>query len=136
MVLAAGLTSRREPASFSRRLVQLALDGKLALVMTETLLDEAAAVLVDPGFTARVSDEEAAVLMAGLVASASIFLTDRGTSAPRRCADPEDDYLVDAALSTDAFLVSRDDRADFASVEHLASGKPGTALRRFGFFDE
>jgi len=38
MVMAAGLTSRREPASYSRRLVELAFDGKVELVMTETML--------------------------------------------------------------------------------------------------
>ena len=55
MVLAAGFTSRREPASFSRRLVELAFEGDFELVVTEVLLEEVHAVLVDPRFIGRVS---------------------------------------------------------------------------------
>ena len=49
MVLAAGLTSRREPASFSRRLVEAAIDRMMELVLTEKLSAETRAVLVDEG---------------------------------------------------------------------------------------
>ena len=59
MVLAAGLTSRREPASFSRRLVELAFDGFFELVVTEVLLEEVHAVLVDPKFVGQVNETEA-----------------------------------------------------------------------------
>lgn len=136
MVLAAGLTSRREPSSFSRRLVELVFDGLFDLVLTETLVDETAAVLANPHFTGKTSDDEASVLIAGLVANASIFVADRGATAPRRCGDPDDDYLVDAALSTNAFLVSLDKHADFASVDGLRSGKAGATLRLFGFLED
>lgn len=57
-------------------------------------------------------------------------------STTRRCADPDDDYLVDAAITTGAMLVSRDDRADFQALAGLVSGRPGAALRRFGFLEE
>lgn len=136
MILAAGLTSRREPASFSRRLVELAFDGEVELVLTETLVDETFAVLTNSAFTARTNPEEAAVLVAGLIAASSMYRLDRGAVAPRRCADPDDDYLVEAALSTDAYLVSLDQAAAFPQVVGLVTGTPGTALRHFGFFED
>jgi putative PIN family toxin of toxin-antitoxin system len=136
MVLVAGLTSRRDPPSFSRRLIELAIDGSIELILTERLLGEVRDVLVAPAFGARVAIEVATSLMASIVALAAEIIDDHNVTAPRRCADPDDDYLVDAALATGAMLVSRDDRADFQSVPSLVTGRPGSALRRFGFLDE
>jgi predicted nucleic acid-binding protein len=132
MVLAAGLTSRREPASFSRRLVEAALDGQVELVLTETLLEEALAVLVDSDFRGRLSDDVAEVLLGALRAVAVEVVDDTALVPPTRSSDPDDDYLVDAALATGSMLVSRDDRADFGSIPGLDIGRPGTALRRAG----
>lgn len=56
MVLAAGLTSRREPVSFSRRLVELGINGAYDLVVTENLLDELYRVLINPKFIGQMSD--------------------------------------------------------------------------------
>jgi putative PIN family toxin of toxin-antitoxin system len=136
MVLAAGLTSRREPRSFSRRLIELGVDDQIELIVTERLIDEVRDVLIDPAFTARVAPEVATSLVASIAAVAKELVDDRDVAAPRRCADPDDDYLVDAALATGAMLVSRDDRADFASVPGLLTGRPGTALRQFGFLED
>lgn len=136
MILAAGLTSRREPASFSRRLVELAVDGAFDLVVTEILLEEVYDVLVDPGFVARVRDDEAATLVGGLATVASIVVRDRGLAPPRLTDDPDDDYLAQAALHTNAYLVTRDDAANFGKVDGLASGRPGSALRLLGAFGE
>lgn len=91
MVLAAGLTSRREPASHSRRLVELAI--------------------------------------AGFANVASAFIRDSQIEHEHLTDDPDDDYLADAALKTGAFLVTRDDAANFGKVE--GSGWAGPA-RRFG----
>ena len=130
MVLAAGLTSRREPASFSRRLVEAALDGEIEVVMTETLFAETRAVLVDPDFRGHLPDAVVDALLDALRVAANTVIDDTDVVAPRRCDDPDDDYLVDAALTTGSMLVSRDDRADFGSVPGLDSGRAGTALRR------
>ena len=135
MVLAAGLTSRREPASFSRRIVDAVLDGQVEVVLTETLLAETRAVLVDPSFRGKLPEPLADALLDALRLAASTVIDDTTIVAPRRCGDPDDDYLVDAALATASMLVSRDDRADFGSVAGLDSGRPGTALRRAGLLD-
>ena len=136
MVLAAGLTSRREPASHSRRLVELAIDGKVELVVTETLLQEVYEVLIDPGFVGRMREPEAATLVAGFANVASVFIRDTQIEHEHLTDDPDDDYLADAALRTGAFLVTRDDAANFGKVEGLRVGRPGTALRMIGAFDE
>jgi len=136
MVLAAGLTSRREPASHSRRLVELAFDGKFELVVTETLLHEVYEVLVDPKFVGRIREPEAATLVAGLTNVASVLIRDAQIEHPGLTDDPDDDYLAHAALGTGAFLVTRDDAANFGKVEGLRVGRPGLALRMIGAFDE
>ncbi len=136
MVLAAGLTSRREPASYSRPLIEAALVGHVELVLTETLLAESRDVLIDPDFRGHLEPELADVLLGALHAVAVTVIDDTGSTPPRRCNGPHDDYLIEAALATETILVSRDDRADVASVRGLDSGRPGTALRRAGLFDE
>lgn len=132
MVLAAGLTSRQEPASFSKRLLHAAVDGMVELVLTDTLLGEARAVLVDPRFSGHVAAATADLALAALKVVAVKVVADSGRTPPERCADPGDDYLVDAAMSTGAMLVSRDDRAKFSEVSGLRSGRPGAALRQAG----
>lgn len=136
MVLAADLTSRREPASHSRRLVELAIDGKVELVVTETLLQEVYEVLIDPEFVGRMREPEVATLVAGFANVASVFIRDTQIEHEHLTDDPDDDYLADAALKTGAFLVTRDDAANFGKVEGLRVGRPGAALRMIGAFDE
>jgi predicted nucleic acid-binding protein len=135
MVLAAGLTSRRERVSFSRRLVELALDRSIDLVLTDVLLDETRDVLVAPKFVGRVTEEEAMTLLAGLAAASLLIVHDRGLIPAGLTDDPDDDYLADAALKTASYLVTRDDRAGFGRVSGLESGRPGTALRRLGLLE-
>lgn len=135
MVLAAGLTSRREPASHSRRLVELALDGQFDLVVTEILLQEIYEVLVDPKFVGRVTEAEAATLVGGLATVASVFMRDAQVEYERITDDPNDDYLAHAALLTGAYLVTRDEAAQFERVQDLRVGRPGTALRLVGAFN-
>ena len=135
MVLVAGLTSRREPASFSRRLIEAIVQGVVELQLTETLLAETRAVLVDPGFTGHVSPAAADVLLAALRVVSVGVVADTGRQAPSRCDDPGDDYLVDAAMATGSMLVSRDDHARFSRVAGLRSGRPATALRAAGLLE-
>jgi predicted nucleic acid-binding protein len=63
MVLASGLTSAREPASFAKRLIEAALDGRVAFILTETLLGETRAVLLLPEFPGHMSEEAAETLI-------------------------------------------------------------------------
>lgn len=136
MVLAAGLTSRREPASFSRRLVELGIDGVYDLVVTETLLDELHRVLTNPRFVGQMSGEEAAIAIEGLASVAWKFVPDAHLVHPLLTDDPNDDYLAHAALQADAYLVTRDDAAGFGQVDGLRFGRPGAALRVIGVLDE
>lgn len=135
-VLAAGLTSRREPASYSRRLVELSFDGEFDLVVTEILLEEVYAVLIEPKFVGSVGEEDAAALVAGLATVATVLVRDRGLMPKRRTDDPDDDFLAEAALQTGAYVVTRDEAANFGKINGLESGRPGAALRRLGAFDE
>lgn len=66
MILAAGLTSRREPASFSRRLLEAVANGEVELVLTEVLLDETRAVMTDPDFVGHRPDALVGALLDGL----------------------------------------------------------------------
>ncbi len=84
MVLAAGFTSRREPASFSRRLVELAFEGTVELVVTEVLLGAVHAVLGDPKFMGRVPESEAALFIEGLASVATVLIPDEGVKHERR----------------------------------------------------
>ena len=136
MVLAAGLTSRREPASFSRHLDELGIDGAYDLVVTETLLDELHRVLTSPKFIAQMSDEEAATAIEGLAAVAWKVVSDMYAAHERLTNDPNDDYLAHAALQANAYLVTRDDAAGFEHVDGLRVGRPGSALRLLGALDE
>jgi predicted nucleic acid-binding protein len=136
MVLAAGLTSRREPASFSRRLVELAINEAFDLVVTETLLDEVQRVLVNPRFVGRMSEEEAAIAIGGLVAAASVFASDAHTSPKRVTDDPDDEYLAMRPCRPTRISVTRDDAAGFERVAGLRVGRPGNALRLIGALDE
>ena len=136
MVLAAGLTSRREPASFSRSLVELAFEGTFELVVTEVLLEEVRAVLVDPKFVGRVTEAEATLFLEALASEAPVLVKDEQGEHEPLTDDPDDDYLAHAALETHAYLVTRDDAANFGRVEGLESGRPGSALRLIGAFDD
>ena len=88
MVLAAGLTSRREPASFGRHLVERGIDGAYDLVVTDTLLDELHGVLTSPKFIAQMSDEEAATAIEGLAAVAWKVVSDMYAAHERLTNDP------------------------------------------------
>ena len=136
MVLAAGLTSRREPASFSRQLVELAFAGTFELVVTETLLQEVYAVLVDSKFVGRVAEHEATLFVEALASVAAVLIADGHVEYEALTDDPDDDYLAHAALQAHAYLVTRDDAANFEKVEGLESGRPGSALRLIGAFDD
>lgn len=136
MVLAAGLTSRHEPASNSRRLIELAADGRFDLVVTKTLLEETYAVLVSPRFTGHLDEVEANARIGAIAGLAAAHIADAGLIHPRRTHDPDDDYLAAAALATGAFLVTRDGEAGFEEVPGIRVGRPGTARRLLNDYED
>ena len=129
MVLASGLTSMREPPSNSRRLVDMAIAGAVRLVLTDRVLDETRAVIVNPRYRDRVTGETADRLLGVLAGAAEVVIHDAGVIAPHVTLDHADDYLAAAALKSGAYLVTRDQRAHLERVPGFGFGPPGAALR-------
>jgi putative PIN family toxin of toxin-antitoxin system len=75
-------------------------------VVSERLLVELEAVFAYPKLRRRVDRDDAAAVVAALRAGATV-VADQET-APRRAADPADDYLLALAESQRAVVVSGD----------------------------
>lgn len=103
-VLIAALLSRHGAPA---RIVVAWLEGAYDLVVSPQLLDELARALAYPKLRRRVSEAEAAELVAVLRRSA-ILLADPPGPPPVASADPGDDYLLALAASTNAMLVTGD----------------------------
>lgn len=102
-VLIAALLSRIGPPA---AIVARWLAGEFELVVSEALLAELERALAYPKLRARISDEDAAHVLALLRDGARIA---PDPVAPRmRSADPGDDYLPALAESAHAVLVSGD----------------------------
>ena len=82
------------------------LAGDFELVVSEWLLAELGRALAYPTLRARISPEEADEFVS-LLAPAAILAPDSSTQAGRS-ADPDDDYLIALAGTTQSLLVSGD----------------------------
>jgi putative PIN family toxin of toxin-antitoxin system len=102
-VLIAGLLS---PSGAPAQLIGRWLGGDFDLVVSERLLNELERALAYPKLRRRISEDEAAELVA-LLRLAAVVAPDPRTSADRS-ADPGDDYLLALAQSERAVLVSGD----------------------------
>jgi putative PIN family toxin of toxin-antitoxin system len=102
-VLIAALLS---PSGAPAQLIGRWLGGDFDLVVSERLLNELERALVYPKLRRRISEDEAAELVA-LLRLAAVVAPDPRTSADRS-ADPGDDYLLALAQSERAVLVSGD----------------------------
>lgn len=104
----------RSPESPSVRIINAALDGRLELAMSPTLLTEIVDVLSRPRIRKRISAEDAQLFLADVAAQALMFADP--PDPPSVCRDPDDDYLVALAAASGAeVLVSGDD--DVLAVE-------------------
>ena len=102
-VLIAALLSREGAPA---QIVSRWLAGGFELVVSELLLVELERALAYPKLRAHITRDEAAEFISLLGASAT--LAPDAANAPRRSADPRDDYLMALAETQRAVLVSGD----------------------------
>ncbi len=91
----------RSPAAPSALVLDAALDGRVELVASPTLLGEIASVLMRPRLRRYLSLDEAARFVSDL-GSQMMLNADAPPPHPAVCRDPNDDYLVALALRTGA----------------------------------
>jgi putative PIN family toxin of toxin-antitoxin system len=87
----------RSPAAPSALVLDAALDGRVELVASPTLLAEIASVLMRPRLRRYLALDEAARFVADL-GSQMTLISDAPTPHPAVCRDPNDDYLVALAV--------------------------------------
>lgn len=80
--------------------------GELEVVVSESLLTELERTLARPSIRARLAGEASSVL--GVLRDSAVVADDPREPGPIRSADPDDDYLIALACSTQAALVSGD----------------------------
>jgi putative PIN family toxin of toxin-antitoxin system len=102
-ILIAALLSR---SGAPGQIVARWLAGDFELVVSEWLLAELGRALAYPKLRARICPEEADEFVS-LLAHAAILAPDSSTPAGRS-ADPDDDYLIALAGTTQSLLVSGD----------------------------
>lgn len=91
----------RNPAAPSVAILDAAIDGRLELVTSPTLLGEVADVLARPRLRRLITEEEAARFVADLRALTAL-VSDAPPPHPALCRDPDDDYLLALATSAGA----------------------------------
>ena len=91
----------RDPRAPSVLVFDAAVDGRVELLTSPTLLAALAAVLTRPRLRRYLSSEQAERFVVDL-AAVSILTADPPSPHPAICRDPADDYLVALARSANA----------------------------------
>lgn len=99
----------RSPLAPSALVLEAALDDRLELLSSPTLLSEITSVLVRPRLRRYLSLDEAARFIADL-ASQTTHVNDAPEPHPAVCRDPRDDYLVALAVAAEADAIVTGDR--------------------------
>jgi putative PIN family toxin of toxin-antitoxin system len=99
----------RSPAAPSALVLDAALDGRIELVSSPSLLAEITSVLARERLRRYVSLDEAERFVADL-ASQTALSTDAPKPHPAICRDPADDYLIALALHAGAEAIVTGDR--------------------------
>jgi uncharacterized protein len=99
----------RSPDSPSVLTLDAALDGQIELVTSPLLLQEVAMVLARPRLQRLVAAEEAVRFVAGLAVQ-TVLVVDPEEPHPAVCRDPDDDYLIALAGSSQADAIVTGDR--------------------------
>lgn len=101
------------------RILAAWLDGAFELIVSEGLIMELRRALAYPKLRARITEPEADEFISILFRGA-VVVPDPADPPPFSSADPNDDYLIALAASSDAMLVSGDghllDLADRAPI--------------------
>jgi len=107
VLVSAALT--RSPLAPSALVLEAALDGRVVLLSSPTLLSEIMSVLVRPRLRRYLSLDEAERFVIDL-ASQTTHVDDAPLPHPAVCRDPRDDYLVALAVATRADAIVTGDR--------------------------
>lgn len=99
----------RSPAAPSALVLDAALDGRIELVSSPSLLAEITSVLARERLRRYLSVDEAERFVADL-ASQTALSTDAPKPHPAICRDPADDYLIALALHAGAEAIVTGDR--------------------------
>ncbi|MGI8729935.1 MAG: putative toxin-antitoxin system toxin component, PIN family [Solirubrobacteraceae bacterium] len=99
----------RSPAAPSALVLDAALDGRVGLIASPTLLAEIGSVLIRPRLRRYLSLDEAARFVADL-GSQMTLISDAPVPHPTVCRDPNDDYLVALAVKARASVIVTGDR--------------------------
>lgn len=121
----------RSPLAPSALVLEAALDGRLELLSSPTLLSEITSVLIRPRLRRYLSLEEAKRFVADLAAQTT-QINDAPFPHPAVCRDPRDDYLVALAVATRAGAIVTGDR-DLLELRDppVAVLTPRTLIERF-----
>lgn len=122
-VLIAGLLSR---TGSSARLLGKWLEGEFELVISDRLLDELETTLARPRLRRRIDDNETSAFLELLRGGLAEWVEDPDASPSVQSRDPKDDYLIAAASSAHATLVTGD-----ADLFELAGSIPVMSPRAF-----
>jgi len=85
----------------------LLTDGRVAIVMTDILRSEIAAVASRPIFAQYFAPEATERLLSFLSARCEYYTL---VNIPKRCRDPKDDYLLELAYQSDADILVTGDK--------------------------
>lgn len=122
-VLIAGLLSATgSPA----RLLGKWLEGEFELVLSDRLVDELERTLARPKLRLLLDEEEISAFLELLRSGLAEWVEDPETAPDVQSRDPKDDYLIAAAGSAHATLVTGD-----ADLLELAGSIPVTSPRTF-----
>ena len=121
VLVAAVLSGQGAP----RQLLEEWLGGRFELVSSPRLIDEVRRVLTYPKIRTFITEEEAEELVR-LIETTSVHLPDVPGVPSIRSSDPDDDYLIALAASSQAALVTGD-----RGLQALAGMIPVFTPRRF-----
>lgn len=94
----------RSPNAPSARILEAAIDGRVSLITSPTLLAEIVSVLRRPRLRRYLSSGEAERYVADL-ASQTMLVSDAPGPHPEICRDPADDYLLALATQVGATAI-------------------------------
>jgi len=103
VIISAALSPRGSPGLVFKQW----LEGAYDLIVSPTLLDELSRALTYPKLSKHIPAHEARHLIE-LIARAGVITEDPETSSEIASPDPDDDYLIALAATSQSFLIAGD----------------------------
>lgn len=105
-ILASGIVATRDPIAF---MINAVISGQVELAISQYILDELRRTLSKPYFRERITEDERETYLTRLEAVATLVMPHHAISGV--VADPNDDPIIDLAVSAQAqYLVTGDKR--------------------------